>query len=70
MHQNTVDHHCKYIREKIAAGKGVNIIWMVNYLKNHGSDPRTRNDWSWVGAQLVMSGWLTINELNDFELKT
>lgn len=68
MSAETIDLHCKRIREALSRGDHTPIT-CLNYLKNHSSDPRARQDWSWVGAQLVMNGWLTVNDQNDYEVK-
>lgn len=68
MPQDIVDYHCKYIRDHIKANKPW-IVDHVNWLKNHASNELTRKDWHWIGAQLVMSGWLTVNDNNDFVVK-
>ena len=68
MTQNIVNHHCKEIREAIKKKE----YWQVsciNYLKNHASSEETRRDWQWIGGQLVMNGWLTVNADNNFEVK-
>ena len=69
MTQSNVDHHCKYIRESIKQGDLTPIV-CLNYLKNHAASETTRHDWAWIGAQLVMSGWLTVNAANNFEVKS
>ncbi len=68
MPQDVVDHHCKSIRESIKAGD-LSLVTCLNYLKNHASSESTKRDWQWIGAQLVMSGWLTVDDQNNFQVK-
>jgi hypothetical protein len=68
MSQSTIDLHCLHIRESIEQ-QDYSLIECLNYLKNHACDIRTRSDWTWIGQQLVMSGWLSVDCNNDFILK-
>lgn len=68
MTQDIVDFHCKTIRESIKSGDS-SIISYLNYLKNYASSINTRKDWLWIGHCLVMNGYLTVDDNNDFQVK-
>ncbi len=67
--QEITDHHCKAIRDALKQGDTVP-IQCLNYLKNASKDLITRRNWQWVGAQLVMSGHLTVDDENNYQIKS
>lgn len=67
MTQENFDYHCKEIIEDIK-NKNYSKIFCLNYLKNFASSPVTRHEWQWIGQQLVMNGWLTVDDENNFKL--
>lgn len=67
MQQSTVDHHCRYIRESVNRGETF-LVTCVNFLAN-SDNPITAAEWRWIGQQCVMSGHLTVNDKNQFEVK-
>jgi hypothetical protein len=66
--QEIYDYHCKQIREAIN-NEDTFAISCLNWMKNNASAEEHRMFWKWVGSQLVMSGWLTVNDENNFEIK-
>lgn len=68
MTQETMNHHAKEIRESIKKGETFKVT-CLNYMVKNASDISTRKDWQFIGQNLVMNGWLTVNEENEFTIK-
>ena len=68
MTQEIRDHHEKEIRESITKGE-THIVSCLNYMAKFASDESARKDWQFIGQNLIMHGWLTVNAENTFVVK-
>lgn len=68
MTQETRDAHIKQLQRDITSGNTF-AITCLNFLAKHGSGEDTRRDWNYIGHSLIMHGWLSVNDSNEFILK-